>query len=64
MQNININSNAGEALQAENTEANILLISILPQSSEHCNVHGWTQTCSLNQIMQYKFDVARQRKGI
>jgi hypothetical protein len=40
MQNININSNAGEALQAESTEANILLISILSQSSEYCNAHG------------------------
>lgn len=29
MQDININSNVGEALQAENTEANTLLISIL-----------------------------------
>jgi hypothetical protein len=40
MQNININSNAGEALQAENTEKNILLISIQSQSSEYCNAHG------------------------
>jgi len=39
MQNLNINSNAGEPLQAENTEANILLVSILSRSSEYCKVH-------------------------
>jgi len=35
MQNINIkiNSNVGETLQAENTEASILLISFLSESS-------------------------------
>ena len=60
----NINSNVGEALQAENTEASILLISILSGSSEYCNAHGWTKTCSLNQIMQYKFNVTKQGKGI
>jgi len=64
MQNININSNACEALQAEYTEASIPLISILSRSSEYCNVRGWTHTCSLNQIMRYKFDVTRQGKGI
>jgi len=59
----NINSNAGEALQAENTEASTLLISILSGSSEYCNAHGWRKTGSLNQIVQYKFNVTKQGKG-
>jgi hypothetical protein len=37
--NININSNADEALPAEN-DASILLISILSGSSEYCKAQG------------------------
>lgn len=48
MQHVNINSNAGEALPTEDTEANILLISILSEWSEHCNAQEWTKTCSSN----------------
>lgn len=40
MQHININSNADEALPAENNEASILLISVLSGSSEYCKAQG------------------------